>query len=121
MPKKDTISNTIVPAPVRYPIFNIRGENVILDKEIAGLYGVTTGALNQAVKRNLDRFPIDFMFQLTKEEWESLKSQFVIAKTGRGGSRSLPYAFTEHGVLMLASAAELGLSKSTVGRLLKET
>lgn len=76
---------------------------LILDKDIAGLYGVTTGALNQAVKRNLDRFPIDFMFQLTKEELESLKSQFVIAKTGRGGSRSLPYAFTEHGVLMLAS------------------
>lgn len=110
MPKKDTISNTIVPAPVRYPIFNIRGENVILDKEIAGLYGVTTGALNQAVKRNLDRFPIDFMFQLTKEEWESLKSQFVIAKTGRGGSRSLPYAFTEHGVLMLASVLHSGIA-----------
>ena len=100
---KGTIDDSIVPVPVRYPIYNIRGENVILDKDIAGLYGVTTGALNQAVKRNLDRFPIDFMFQLTKDEWESLKSQIVIAKTGRGGSRSLPYAFTEHGVLMLAS------------------
>jgi len=93
----------IEPVPVRYPIFNIRGENVILDKDIAGLYDVTTGALNQAVKRNLDRFPSHFMFQLTKEEWMSLKSQFVIAKEGRGGSRTLPYAFTEHGVLMLAS------------------
>lgn len=61
------------------------------------------GALNQAVKRNPKRFPSDFMFQLTEEEWESLKSQIVIAKTGRGGSRTLPYAFTEHGVLMLAS------------------
>ena len=92
MPMKDKNDNTVVPASLRYPIFNIRGENVILDKDIAGLYGVATGALNQAVKRNHDRFPIDFMFQLTQEEWESLKSQFVIAKTGRGGSRSLPYA-----------------------------
>ena len=103
MPNKETFGNTIVPAARSFPIFNIRGENVILDKDIAGLYGVTTGALNQAVKRNLERFPIDFMFQLTKDELDSLKSQFVIAKTGRGGSRSLPYVFTEHGVLMLAS------------------
>ena len=103
MAKKNSIGSIIVSAPVRYPIFSIRGENVILDKDIAGLYGVTTGALNQAVKRNLDRFPSDFMFQLTDEEWLSLKSQFVIAKAGRGGSRTLPYAFTEHGVLMLAS------------------
>ena len=76
---------------------------MILDRDIAALYCVTTGALNQAVKRNLDRFPSDFMFRLTKEEWTGLKSQIVIAKEGRGGLRSLPYAFTEHGVLMLAS------------------
>lgn len=82
MPNKDTFGNTFAPASMRYPIFNIRGENVILDKDIAGLYGVTTGALNQAVKRNLERFPIDFMFQLTKDELDSLKSQFVIAKIG---------------------------------------
>ena len=82
---------------VRHLIYTLRGENVILDKDIAVLYGVTTGALNQAVKRNPKRFPSDFMFQLTEEEWESLKSQIVIAKTGRGGSRTLPYAFTEHG------------------------
>lgn len=88
---------------VGHLIYTLRGENVILDKDIAVLYGVTTGALNQAVKRNPKRFPSDFMFQLTEEEWESLKSQIVIAKTGRGGSRTLPYAFTEHGVLMLAS------------------
>ena len=84
-------------------ILRLRGEYVILDKDIALLYGVTTGALNQAVKRNSNRFPSDFMFQLTAEEFDSLKSQIVIAKPGRGGSRSLPYAFTEHGVLMLAS------------------
>lgn len=76
---------------VRHLIYTLRGENVILDKDIAVLYGVTTGALNQAVKRNPKRFPSDFMFQLTEEEWESLKSQIVIAKTGRGGSRTLPY------------------------------
>ena len=84
-------------------ILRLRGEYVILDKDIALLFGVTTGALNQAVKRNSNRFPSDFMFQLTAEEFDSLKSQIVIAKPGRGGSRSLPYAFTEHGVLMLAS------------------
>ena len=89
--------------PINQLIFFVRGENIILDKDIASLYGVTTGALNQAVKRNLNRFPPDFMFQLTDVEWDLLKSQNVIAKKGRGGSRSLPYAFTEHGVLMLAS------------------
>ena len=91
---------TIAVSPL---IYFVRGENVILDKDIAILYGVTTGALNQAVKRNISRFPQDFMFQLSEKEWESLKSQSVIAKDGRGGSRTLPYAFTEHGVLMLAS------------------
>lgn len=95
--------NEVAIIQVRHIIYNVRGENVILDKDIASLYGVTTGALNQAVKRNSNRFPEDFMFQLTEQEWESLKSQIVIAKGGRGGSRSLPYAFTEHGVLMLAS------------------
>ena len=83
-------------------IHKVRGENVILDKDIATLYHVTTGALNQAVKRNIERFPQDFMFQLTAEEWHLLKSQSVIAKKGRGGLRTLPYVFTEHGVLMLA-------------------
>ena len=94
---------TSISTAVRHLIYNIRGEYVILDRDIAGLYGVTTSALNQAVKRNLNRFPPDFMFQLTEEESKSLKSQIVIAKNGRGGARSLPFAFTEHGVLMLAS------------------
>lgn len=93
----------IIQNDLRTVIFQVRGENVILDKDIARLYGVTTGALNQAVKRNRSRFPTDFMFQLKPDEYESLKSQFVITKSGRGGARSLPYAFTEHGVLMLAS------------------
>ena len=81
-----------------------RGQQVMLDEHLAELYGVSVSALVQAMKRNRDRFPDDFMFQLSKEEWESLKSQNVIAnKPGRGGRRSPPYAFTEHGILMLSS------------------
>jgi ORF6N domain len=91
-------------------ILLIREKRVILDHDLARLYGVTTKALNQAVKRNLDRFPEDFMFQLTKsetEEWERLKrlrSQIVTLKKARGTHRKYqPYAFTEHGILMLSS------------------
>ena len=78
----------------------VRGQYVILDYELAKLYGVGTGALNRAVKRNSTRFPSDFMFQLTKEECENLKCQFGISSWG--GSRFQPYAFTEHGVAMLS-------------------
>ncbi len=81
----------------------IRGHKVMIDSDLAELYGVTTGALNQALKRNIDRFPEDFAFQLTSEEFAALISQFVISKTGRGGRRKLPYAFTEQGVAMLSS------------------
>jgi hypothetical protein len=84
-------------------IFVIRGHRVMLDSDLAELYGVTTGALNQAVKRNKERFPEDFMFQLIGGEAEGLKSQTVISN-GRGGRRrSLPYGFTEQGVAMLSS------------------
>ena len=83
-------------------IFNIRGKQVMLDRDLAVLYGVETRVLNQAVKRNLERFPEDFMFTLNKEEYESLKSQFVIPN-GRGGNRFFPIAFTEQGVAMLAT------------------
>lgn len=82
-------------------IFTVRGQKVMIDEDLATLYGVETRALNQAVKRNLSRFPVDFMFQLTKEEFENLKSQSVISSWG--GRRKLPYAFTEHGAVMLAS------------------
>lgn len=75
----------------------------MLDVDLARLYSVTTGALNQAVKRNQDRFPEDFAFQLTPAEANSLKSQIVISKIGRGGRRSPPWVFTEHGVAMLSS------------------
>jgi len=75
----------------------------MLDSDLAEIYGVETKVLNQAVKRNRDRFPEDFMFQLTNEEAEALRSQFVTSKKGRGGRRYAPYAFTEHGAVMLAS------------------
>jgi len=75
----------------------------MIDSDLAELYGVTTGAINQALKRNIDRFPEDFAFQLTSEEFAALISQFVISKTGRGGRRKLPWDFTEQGVAMLSS------------------
>ena len=81
----------------------IRGQHVILDRDLAVLYRVETRVLNQAVKRNLERFPEDFMFQLTKEEFEIWKSQFVTSKSILMGARKLPYAFTEQGIAMLSS------------------
>lgn len=84
-------------------IYLIRGQKVMLDWDLAELYGVETKVLNQAVKRNNDRFPDDFMFELTMEEFNSLRSQFVTSKKGRGGRRYIPIAFTEQGVAMLSS------------------
>jgi len=81
----------------------IRDEKVMLDRDLAQLYGVETGALNRAVKRNAERFPEDFMFQVTGEEAEVLRCQTGISKPGRGGRRYLPYVFTEQGVAMLSS------------------
>ena len=82
-------------------IYTIRNQKVMLDFDLAEMYGVQTKVLNQAVKRNIGRFPIDFMFQLTKIEFENLKSQFVTSSWG--GTRYFPFAFTEQGVAMLAS------------------
>ncbi len=84
-------------------IRRIRGQHVMLDRDLAVLYRVETRVLNQAVKRNIERFPEDFMFQLTKEEFENWKSQFVISKSIIMGARKLPYAFTEQGIAMLSS------------------
>ena len=85
-------------------IFLVRGQKVMLDSDLAELYGVTTKALIQAIKRNIERFPADFMFQLTVEEADLLRSQIVTLKTGRGRHRKyLPYALTEQGVAMLSS------------------
>ena len=99
---------------IQRKIFEIRGQKVILDRDLAALYQVETRVLNQAVKRNIDRFPEDFMFQLTLDEWKTISSQIVMTSEAEilksqivisswGGDRKLPYAFTEHGVVMLAS------------------
>ena len=83
----------------------VRGQKVLLDSHLAALYGVTTKRFNEQVKRNLDRFPDDFMFQLNEGEFDALRSQYATSKgspTGRGGRRYLPYAFTEHGAIMAA-------------------
>ena len=92
---EETISNKI---------YYIRNQKVMLDRDLASLYGIETKVLKQAVKRNLSRFPEDFMFELTKIESDSLRSQIVTLKKGRGEHQKyLPSAFTEHGVLMLSS------------------
>lgn len=101
-----TTQNTLVPVEaIAETIRQIRGCKVILDANLARLYGVTTKQLNQAVKRNCDRFPEDFMFQVTAVEYdEALRSQIVTLKPGRGQHRKyLPYAFTEYGTVMVAS------------------
>lgn len=84
-------------------IYLIRGEKVMLDSDLAELYGVPTSALNQQVKRNADRFPGDFAYQLTPEEFRALISQTVTSNSGRGGRRKMPLVFTEQGVAMLSS------------------
>ena len=84
-------------------IHPIRGERVIIDADLAKLYGVETKALNRAVQRNREKFPPDFMFQLTALEHEALRCQIGTSKTGRGGRRYLPFAFTEHGAIMAAN------------------
>lgn len=97
---------SLIPAKrIENSILFIRGEKVILDEDLAFLYEVSTKVLIQAVKRNKERFPPDFMFQLNKREFASLRSQFVTSKlkSGRGGRRYPPYAFTEEGVAMLSS------------------
>ena len=92
----------LIPEVIERRILLIRGQKVILDFDLARLYEVETKVLLQAVKRNIGRFPDDFMFQLTESEFRGLRSQFVTSK-GRGGRRFLAYAFTEHGVAMLSS------------------
>ena len=99
-----TETGLVTTESVERAIIVLRGRRVILDSELATLYGVTVSVFNQAVKRNMERFPADFAFQLTREEYESLRSQIVILKAGRGAHRKyLPYVFTEHGAVMAAS------------------
>ena len=113
-PRKSTV--LFIPEKIAPLVHVLRHEKVLLDSDLAELYGVTTSNMNKAVQRNLDRFPLDFMFQLTESELELLKSPTVIAKNtepnlrfqsgisrSHGGRRYLPYAFTEQGVAMLSS------------------
>jgi hypothetical protein len=102
MPEKRTAALAIV-EPVERLIRQVRGERVMLDADLARIYGVATGALNRAVQRNADRFPSDFMFRLEQEDFDVLRCQIGTSNVGRGGRRYLPYAFTEHGAIMAAN------------------
>lgn len=97
-------NKTLIPVEsIGQQILLIRGAKVMLDSDMAELYGVTTKRLNEQAKRNLDRFPADFMFQLADDEHAALRSQIATSKTGRGGRRYAPYVFTEHGAIMAAT------------------
>ena len=112
MKSQNVPSNPAIPAErIERQILLVRGQKVMLSTDLAELYGVAPRVLVQAVKRNHERFPEDFMFQLTKEEYGNLKSQFVISSWG-GARRAAPYAFTEQGVAMLSSVLR---SKRAVG------
>jgi hypothetical protein len=115
-----TRNESLIPIErIEQKIYVIRGERVILDSDLASIYGVTTTRFNEAIKRNSNRFPGDFIFQLTADEHEALKSHIAISnnegsltsqnatsKKGRGGRRYLPYVFTEHGALMAANVVK---------------
>lgn len=101
--KRPSTSHLVQPDKIQNLVRVVRGQRVMLDSDLARLYGVTTAALNQAVQRNADRFPEDFAYQLTQQEFMGLISQIVISNASRGGRRKLPWVFTEHGVAMLSS------------------
>ena len=103
MGKRKTSEISISSQEIEKAIHVIRGQRVMLDSDLAKLYGVTTRRLNEQVQRNKDRFPEDFAFQLTQQEFTVLMSQIATSKGGRGGRRKRPWVFTEHGVAMLSS------------------
>jgi hypothetical protein len=103
MPAKKKTTLKISMADIQNAIHVIRGQRVMLDSDLARLYGVTTRRLNEQVARNKERFPEDFAYQLTQQEFTNLMSQFAISRSGHGGRRKLPLVFTEHGVAMLSS------------------
>ena len=110
MPEK--AEKTTIPVErIASAIYLIRGEKVMIDSDLAELYGVATARLNEQVKRNMERFPREFAFQMVQEEFDSLMSQNTISDKGRGGRRKLPWVFTEHGVAMLSSVLR---SKRTI-------
>ena len=98
---------------IQSKIYEIRGQRVMLDFDLAAMYGVETRVLNQAVKRNVERFPEDFMFQLSISEWKVISSQFVMTSRLRRPKSSLPFAFTEHGALMLSSVLRSDVAVET--------
>ena len=98
---------------IQSKIYEIRGQRVMLDFDLAELYQVETRVLNQAVKRNIDRFPEDFMFQVTVEEWVVISSQFVMTSRNKRPKSALPLAFTEHGVVMLSSVLRSDIAVQT--------
>jgi len=103
-PMKGSFMRGFIPSEkIQKGIFDLRGTNVMIDRDIAELYGVETRVLNQAVHRNKDRFPGDFAFQLTAEEMREWTSQIVISNSDKMGLRRRPYVFTEHGILMLSN------------------
>jgi hypothetical protein len=100
VPKKKLLANV---TQLDKLIRELRGQKVMLDFDLARIYGVETKALNRAVKRNRERFPSDFLFQLSEKEWENLRCQIGTSSSGHGGRRLRPYAFTEHGAIMAAN------------------
>jgi len=98
-----TESLQIQPADIQNKIYIIRGQRIMIDSDLAEIYGVETRVLNQSVKRNIERFPEDFMFQLTEIEWQYMSSQFVMTSKSKRPKSALPLVFTEHGVTMLSS------------------
>jgi ORF6N domain len=112
MPKKQ--SRSLIPTErIERSILIIRGQKVILDAELAALYGVTTARLNQQVRRNIERFPEDFAFLLSPEEFADLKLQLATSSSGWGGRRKPPFAFTEHGAVMAASVLNTPVAVAT--------
>jgi hypothetical protein len=103
MTKKPSTGLAVTPDEIQRMVHVVRGQRVMLDFDLARLYGVTTKRLNEQVARNRERFPEDFAYQLTWQEVTALMSQNATSKRGRGGRRKLPWAFTEHGVAMLSS------------------
>lgn len=98
---------------IQSKIYEIRGQKVMLDRDLAELYQVETRVLNQAVKRNIERFPEDFMFRLTSKEWETMSSQFVMTSVGKRPKSAIPFVFTEHGVVMLSSVLRSDIAIQT--------
>ena len=98
---------------IQSKIYEIRGQKVMLDFDLAEMYEVETRVLNQAVKRNIERFPEDFMFQLAKDEWQNMSSQFVMTSRNKRPKTAIPLAFTEHGVVMLSSVLRSNIAIQT--------